>query len=77
MKGKKAFIVVSLIPESSLQDDKKVLEEIMGWLVENQGFIPWVKKVEAIRVSKDENRKEARRYPKNAETTKQNTKQTR
>jgi len=53
LKGKKAFIVVSLIPESSLQDDKKVLEEIMGWLVENQGFIPWVKKVEAIRVSKD------------------------
>jgi len=50
--GKKAVIVISLIEESAEKSNREIEKEIMSELSKEPARIPWLKKVESVRVSK-------------------------
>jgi len=56
LKDKRAIIVIRLLDESSLEKREILEKEILEWLKDNQGFIPWVKHVETIKIENPETR---------------------
>jgi hypothetical protein len=49
--GKKATIVVSLVEESAEKTNEQIEKEILDALSERPPVIPWLKKVEKVRVT--------------------------
>jgi len=48
---KKAVIVISLVEESAEKSNREIEEEIMTELSTELARIPWLKKVESVKVS--------------------------
>ena len=54
VKGKKAFIRVELVEESSLEKNEKIKQEIFDWFSENGSWIPWAKEIKQIVIEEDQ-----------------------
>jgi len=52
--GKKAVIVVSLVEESAEKPNEEIEGDIMGELSEEPARIPWMKKVEKVKVTEND-----------------------
>ncbi len=50
MKKKTALIMVELIDESIMENDEKIIRELLGWFREDAISIPWIKEVKDITV---------------------------
>ena len=48
---KKAVIVISLVEESAEKTNQEIEKEIMKELLRESARIPWLKKVESVKVS--------------------------
>jgi hypothetical protein len=48
---KRAIIVISLVEESTEKSDREIEKEIMEELSSEMARIPWIKKVESVKVS--------------------------
>jgi hypothetical protein len=53
MKKKKAIITFELVDESLEETDKKIAQELLDWLQEDNVLIPWVKTIKNITVTDD------------------------
>ncbi|MGQ9507143.1 MAG: hypothetical protein ACUVTB_04705 [Candidatus Bathycorpusculaceae bacterium] len=48
MKKKKAMITVELVAESAVEEDKRIVEDLLNWFREDVIYIPWVKDVKDV-----------------------------
>ncbi|MEM3641286.1 MAG: hypothetical protein QXQ94_05985 [Candidatus Bathyarchaeia archaeon] len=53
MKKKKAIITVELVAESAVEDNGRIVQELLDWFREDAIYIPWVKDVKDVVVKEN------------------------
>ena len=53
MKKKKAIITVELVAESAVEDNERIVQELLNWFQEDAIYVPWVKNVKDVVVKEN------------------------